>query len=243
MTNKILILFFLIASLSAEIIPTNRMEEILPHIDEDTWVLFDIDNTLLEPAIHAGTVPWFHHQVNQLMTERGIDRHAAEELFLPEWDRFLAICPIRTPEPGTANLVKLVQELSGASLALTARHPPLANLTMEQLKKLQIDFSETAPSTVYLETSHPTHWENGVLFVSFKNPKGGVFRQFIEKSDWKPKNIVFIDDRMEHLVEMESELQQIGISFTGFHYTKALERIFDPEEATKQYQAILLENL
>ncbi len=238
---KFLILFIAF-SLNAEIIQTNSLEEVLPHIDETTWVLFDIDNTLIESAVHAGRTEWFDYEVKQLMLAEGIDRHTADRLLFPKWEAFMEICPIQTPEAKTADLVKVIQQKCEASLALTARHPPLAKLTLRQLEQLKIDFSHHAPQRVFLETFHPTHLENGVLFASMMNPKGTLFCQFIEKSDKKPGKIIFIDDAKHHLEQMETQLQKLEIAFIGFHYTKSIERPFDPEIASREYRAILKQN-
>ena len=119
---KIIIFLFAFA-LHAEIIETNRMEEILPHVDNTSWVLFDIDDTLLESAIQAGRSKWYFHEVAKLM-EQGHDNETAQKLFYPEWIRSQEICPVRTPEPGISALVKKVQTIAAAVLGLTARHPP-----------------------------------------------------------------------------------------------------------------------
>ncbi|HSX27129.1 MAG TPA: DUF2608 domain-containing protein [Chlamydiales bacterium] len=232
------LILFIIFSLHAEIIETNQMEDILPHIDETTWVLFDIDNTLLESSIQAGRAEWFHHEIRKLVAQ-GLDKETAEELFYPDWDRFMNHCPIRTPEPEIASLVKKVQKRCAASFALTSRHPPLSNLTLRQLKQLDIDFSRHAPASVLLKTPHPTHWEEGILFASHHNPKGTLFRQFLEKSKKQPPKIVFIDDTKHHLLDMEMELEKLGIEFIGVHYTKTFERPFEAEVAEREFQEIL----
>lgn len=236
--------FFLLFAfaLHAEILQTNSMEEIFPHVDETTWVLFDIDNTLIESAIHAGRAEWFDHEVKQLMLAKGIDRYTADKLLFPNWDAFMEICPIQTPEVETAAWVKVIQQKSGASLALTARHPLISKLTLRQLSELEIDFANHAPLGVVLDTEHPTHWEQGVLFASMKNPKGTLFRQFVEKSSVKPRKIVFVDDAKHHLELMEREFMESGIEYVGFHYTKSLERPFDAEIASKEYRELLERN-
>jgi FMN phosphatase YigB (HAD superfamily) len=238
MIKLTLFLLLTMISLHAKIIQTNTMEEILPYIDEDTWVIFDIDNVLLEPSIQAGRHEWFLHEVEKFMA-RGVDFQTAEELVGPCWRSFMEICPMRTPEPDIASLIKTIQEKSGASLALTARHPPDSTLTLRQLEALEIDFSHHAPLFVSFEAAHPTHWEKGIFFVSWMNSKGIVFRQFIENSDIQPKRIVFIDDTKRHVDSMEQELQKLGIEFFGFHYIKTSERPFDPKMADKEYREIV----
>jgi FMN phosphatase YigB (HAD superfamily) len=240
--RKILILFFCF-SLHAEIIQTNSLEDVLRAVDETAWVVFDIDNTLLESAVQAGRAEWFDHEVKQLMLTKGIDRHTADLCLFPAWVSFMEICPMQTPEPKTAGWVKEIQEKSSASLALTARHPPLAKLTLRQLGQFGIDFSHHAPPEVSLDTEHPSHTEEGIVFASIKNSKAALFRQFIEKSDKKPGKILFIDDALHHLEQMEMELQKLGIAFTGFHYTKSFERPFDFELASIEYHAITTQHL
>src|SRR5579863_5714737 len=208
-------------------------------IDETIWVLFDIDQTLIEPTTYAGRPEWFDRVVKQLMLEEGLDRPTADGILHPKWVAFMEIVPMQTIEAKTADLVKIIQRKSEASLALTARCPSLTKLTLRQLEQLNIDFTDHAPRAVFLETPHPAHLENGVLFASRMNPKGTLLRQFIEKSDKKPIKVIFIDDARHHLEKMEIELQKLGIAFTGFHYTKSIERAFDPEIASKEYRAIL----
>jgi FMN phosphatase YigB (HAD superfamily) len=231
-------IFCVISSLNAVIIQTNCMEEILPHVDETSWVLFDLDNVLIESALHAGRAEWFDHEVAKLMAAQGIDRHTADRLLIAGWNAFMEICPIQTPETNMSELVKTIQKKSEASLALTARPPHLSKLTLRQLKLLEIDFSFHAPEKVLLKTIHPTHWEEGALFASL-NSKGGVFRQFIEKLDQKPKKVLFIDDALHHLEGMERECLEAGVEFIGFHYTKSTERFFDPDLASREYHELL----
>lgn len=104
---------------------------------------------------------------------------------------------------------------------------------------LKIDFSDRSPEAVVLETAYPTHFEKGVIFASMDNPKGTVFRQFIEKSEKKPRKVIFIDDAKHHLEHMEQELQNLGIEYIGFHYTRSTDRPFDSEKATEEYREMV----
>ena len=43
----------------SQIIETKKMSTILNHIDDNTLVVFDVDNTLIEPKSLIGGVAWF----------------------------------------------------------------------------------------------------------------------------------------------------------------------------------------
>jgi len=173
------------------------------------------------------------------MEKEGIDRPTADRLLFPKWDAFMHICPVQTTEENTAHLVKAIQRKCAASMALTARAPSLSKLTLRHLEELKIDFSHHAPFRIALETKHPAHLEKGVLFASMKNPKGTLFRQYLENSEVKPGKVVFVDDAKHHVEQMEEELENLGVPFVGFHYTRSTERPFDHELASKEYRSIL----
>lgn len=118
-----LLVLFIAFSLKAKIIQTDCMQDVLDHVHEATWVVFDFDNTLVESAIHAGRIEWFHSEVDQLMAKEGLDRETADALLFPVWNGFLEICPIQTLEEMMMDLVKTIQKKCEASLILTARSP------------------------------------------------------------------------------------------------------------------------
>lgn len=67
---RIVSFLFVFSLLNAEIIEINRIGDILPHIDENTWVLFDIDGTLVESALQGACPirpyePQIIHEIQQ----------------------------------------------------------------------------------------------------------------------------------------------------------------------------------
>lgn len=231
---KIISFFLLFSFLHAEIIEIDHMDQILPYIDKTTWVLFDIDDTLIESKLQVGRAKWFFYEVEKL-TSKGVDYESAVLLCYPEWIRMQEICPIQAPEPEIPEIVHLVQQSAGATFGLTARHPPICPTTLKQLAYIGIDFTFSAPFCPVLETQAPTHWEGGVLFLSDFNRKGDVFRKWLEISPIRPSKIVLIDDGENHLIQMEKQMGAIGIPCTCFHYIKTTERPFDANVAEKEY--------
>lgn len=235
---KIIVFFVLVSSLFAEIIQIDRMEKILPYIDEHTWVLFDLDDTLIESQLQVGRAKWFFYEVEKRIGE-GADYESAVLACYPEWIRSQEICPIRPPEPEIPAIVHRVQQAAGAVFGLTARHPPISATTLKQLAHIGIDFTFSAPACPTLETKPPTLWNGGVLFVTDFNKKGDVFRKWLELSTILPSKIVLIDDGKNHLIYMEKQMGELGIPCTCFHYTKTTDRPFDPSVAEKEYSEMM----
>ena len=237
---KVVFLLFIFTFLRAEIIQTNRMEDVLPFVDENTWVLFDIDDTLVESKLQVGRAKWFFYEVKKLVDERHNLESAILEL-CPEWIRVQEVCPIRPPELQIPNIVCEIQESAGAVLGVTARHPPISAATLKQLAYIGINFTFIAPECPKLEVKPPIHWEEGVLFLTDFNRKGEIFREWLEYSHFHSKKIILIDDSKENLIQMEEEMAKLGMPFTGFHYTKTFMHPFDPEVAEGEHLDLFIE--
>ncbi len=237
MARALILFFSFLTCLHAEIIETAQMADILPYVDETTWILFDIDDTLLESEIQAGRSKWFDHQFAQCFSQ-GMDRKQAIESIDAEFFKLVEIYPIRTPEPDIPFILERVKETGGAVLGLTARGPHLNAATLYQLGRLKIDLSTHAPTIPLSEFASACHYERGILF-SIDQKKGPALHCLLEKSGSLPQKIVFIDDKKRHLAEIEEIASAWGIPFIGFHYTKTLERPFDLEQASLEYQVLL----
>lgn len=237
MARYVILFVSFFALLHAEIIETNRMEEMLPYIDENTWILFDIDDTLLESELQAGRTKWFYNEFQKLLSE-GFDKKTVIRQIDEEFLKIVDLCPIRTPEKEIPFLLHQIKQSGSAVMALTARGPNLCHATLKQLDRLGIDLSSHAPKTLLPEPCNAAHYEKGILFA-IDQRKGPALRIFLERSDQRPGKIVFIDDQKRHLTEVEKELSDLGISFIGFHYTKTLERPFDAEQSEIEHQTLL----
>lgn len=237
---KLISFLLIISFLQATIIETNRMEDILPHVDGDTWVLFDLDDTLIESELQVGRAKWFFHEVKKL-TEEGHEHDEAVILCYPQWIHMQEICPVRPPEPQIPVVVQEVQQTAGAVFGLTARHPPVCPATLKQLAKIGIDFTFTAPPCPKIDSKTPVHWEGGVLFLTDFNKKGLIFRKWLELTLLRPKKVILVDDSKNNLFDMEAEMAKIGMPCTCFHYTKTLERPFDARVAESEYVELIHE--
>ena len=78
----------------AKIIETSHIADVIPLIDQNTWFLVDLDNTLFEAKQALGHANWFYDQLQQKI-DKGLSREEAFKEFYPEWIRVQKICPVK----------------------------------------------------------------------------------------------------------------------------------------------------
>ena len=122
-------------------------------------------------------------------------------------------------------------------MALTARSMPLVERTIQELTRLTIDFSVNSlhEYPMKLSVTHVGKYDHGIIFCS-NNNKASILFQFLSTIDYHPKQIIFIDDKLSHLVHVEKEVEARGITFVGLRYTGSdtRKKCFDPQAAEQQ---------
>jgi len=46
-----------------------------------------------------------------------------------------------------------------------------------------------------------------------------VLEQILNRIEFKPKEIIFIDDRIDNIISVQSMCEKLGINYTGFEYS------------------------
>lgn len=199
------------------------------HFCSDTLLVIDIDEVLIstEDVIlrpHADQIR------NKLFT----DLVEEFELKAAEIDRIKSktfIEPTRIlTEKDAATVVQSLQKLPCKVMALTACHTgTLGELNSfeawryHQLLNLGIDFAQKALFannfllSNFDDFSNPPAYYRGILFTSIRS-KGEVLGHFFDKINWKPKQIVFIDDLHKNIESVASLANDLQLPFIGFHY-------------------------
>lgn len=250
--NVFLKIIFLVASfcftqLHSSIVSIQSFKEIyleLNKVDQDTLVVFDVDEVLIT-CKDVILRPCGSHFLP--MSWKNIDRK--EFIFLISI--MINESQPMLVEPSTPWFVKELQAKGAKTMALTAARTGKFGVIenaedwrLQILKKLDIDFSNTFPKNpliyfnqVKKESNYPL-FKNGILFLGDeKNTKGSLLIQFLEKMQWKPKKVIFIDDKMPHLISVETALNEAKISFQGYQYkgVEQLPKEFDEEIAEMQF--------
>ncbi len=223
----------LFCCLEAKIVQTNRIEDGLKFLNKTSWLLLNIDDTLIEGENQLGRAKWADHEMQKLL-RRGLSVEEAQKSFVPQWMLSQILCPVKTVEPETAAMVAKAQEIARHVLGLTARAVPMASLTREQLSRLRIDLSKTAPALPLQFNWGETVYRQGIWFQT----KGEAVASLLANLSDRPTRIVFINDEKGPLEAMEKALKALKIEFIGIHYTKAGEWPFDARIADFQYGSL-----
>jgi histidinol phosphatase-like enzyme len=225
---KFIALLFSFA-LCAATIETNHFREILDHTTPDTLIILDIDDTLLIPTQMLGCDEWFLHRVKQTSLEKA----------LAEWEAIRHLTKMEIVEPGTEEIVATLQNSGHTVLGLTTQGLALATRTVQQLKENHIDLSLACPfsNDHYFINKHGVLYRQGILFTS-GTPKGEALFKLCDDLQYKPKRILFINDKATHLADLEKTALERGVEFIGlrYAYSDARKAKFSTEIADIQFR-------
>ena len=245
MKKKFALSFFVIAtafsSLTAFglVLESNKMAVVEEYANSETWVIFDVDNTLIESSLQIGSAQWRDHIRKKARLE-GYDP-AERELVLDKfWNFVQHFVPVNLVDKATlATLQKLKQE-KFIAFALTAREPIELAHTQRQLGSVGIHFSSDAfHHNILLSLPFPGIYDHGVVYCG-ENTKGDTLSALLKETGLTPKRIVFVDDRENQITEVKQAVEQMGIEFIGVRFSGADARVaaFDPAIADLQWSSL-----
>jgi hypothetical protein len=244
-------LFFILTMvaqpLAAQIHQLTKMENILPAIDANTMVVFDIDNTLANPLTELGTDQSFKWMKAGYL-KKGYDDAKATTKALSYWAEVQSYIDVVPVERTTPIIVRRLQSKGLKVMALTARSPKLARRTLQQIGRVGYQFTRSSvmQGVKYIPVGNrkPMH-VNGVVFAEGAD-KGQVLFKILQTMKSVPKRVVFVDDKLHHGQEVLEAIRRLGIEVHAFRYGAADQRVktFDPRIAGIQaaYLGRLLSN-
>ncbi|MCK5632764.1 DUF2608 domain-containing protein [bacterium] len=209
MKNNLILLLLSLPTISqAVIVESKNLNDIYTHLQKDSIVIFDIDNTMtkISPAIE----PWVHSKTAKL-EKKGL---AHDEAFHFVLAMFFTITEITSLVP-IGNAPAIVHDLQKKKfpvIALTNRSIPVAKRTIQRLKKINIDLSSNhiSKNIMNLYDTHAALYSNGIIFTG-SNDKGRMLFTFFDAIDYKPKHIIFLDDRQNNVESVDLACKQNNI--------------------------------
>lgn len=235
--NFIVLFSIISSSILAENIEIKNFNEIKPYIQSNTLLILDIDDTLLVPVQTLGTDVWFLHRLKQLQKE--LNPMDALDQALAEWEAIRHLTKVKIVEEGSDKIIDELQNNQITIMGLTTQGLALSTRTPNQLKKLNIDLSKTAPSNQdqYFVNKKGILYHRGILFTS-GTPKGEALLKFLDLIAFQPEHIVFVNDKLTHLMDVEKDVIAKGIDFIGLRYGHTDERVlnFNPKIAEIQWK-------
>lgn len=206
--------------------------------DSDTLILLDLDNTIMETAQTLGSDQWFNYRIKHYLG-REYSSQEALEMALAEWMAVQNLTRVKLVEPETCDWIEKLQKEKIALMGLTTRGLGLATRTIEQLHSIGIDLSKTAPlqQETFFKTEQGILYRKGILFTAGTN-KGKTLFHFLQDHNIVPKKIIFIDDKMKYLKEVEELCLGADIPYLGLRYGFLDEKVnnFSPELTAVQWE-------
>ncbi len=238
--NHFAIAAFLAANIAqAKIVDAPTTADALAHVNKDTLLIFDLDNTVIMPTQMLGGEEWFDARVTHLVTH-GTKQADAIKQALTEWNAIQTATDVVAVEADAPRLIALHQQAGTKTMGLTARPADLMAVTHKQMAKIKIQLGKStissAPFTVKGRDDAP--FDTGIVFVGTSNKKGDILAKVLDKLALKPKKIVFVDNKLHHVQDVETALAGRGIEYVGCHLRASDAKIaaFDPEIAAVQFE-------
>ncbi len=205
----------------------SKVHDICLKADVNTWVIWDVDNTLVFAALCVHD-DFYKKQLKLIEeSEHGkLSNFEIKELWYKI--RFSLPCYLMDKVvPVTINDLQLRQIVTFALTYLLARTQNFdcVSWRIQQLRQFNIDFSVTSPINRRVEFRNMSHdypvgyptLKDGV-FCTHHCQKGNCLELLIEQVDIKPKKIIFIDDALNNLKGVEQIAEKHCIDFLGIEY-------------------------
>lgn len=236
------------------------LEKEFPRLDQNTLVIFDVDNTLLtrtDPGergymvqrANAKTILSLYNKEAELY--RLLDKKTRDCL----WSSYLNSDSLMLIDPQAPIIIKKLQEQGVKVIALTnaltgklCDIPSLEDARITELQQNGIDFD--SPFAPFLCIDFPQYnfdgrhpvYKQGILLTSLACSKGELLKTFFETISWKPTRVIMFDDEEENILSVKNSLKKLGIPFQGFVYAGAeshLPAFFDPALAEFQLHYLI----
>lgn len=219
-----------------------EVDELLYNVAEDTLVLFDIDETLIEPA-NMICKDQFQDQFQELYEKNLLSEKLSDY-------GHKALDKKKIIEPIIKDIIHQLQAKKVTVLGLTSRYAENSNenytakSVYSDLYDLGIDFHnykfKNFNITDVQQLGGDIRFYNGIIFTGATH-KGYALFSFLNHIGLRPKKIIFFDDVCQHLIGIKAIIDSVNINnqkkgwhqfeFYGYHYNyvKNSKNVLDEE--------------
>lgn len=225
------------ATLHTYIRETDSLADIVDMGDQNTLVIFDLDDTLIR-GFGAATDEWFRTHVKELV-DTGKPTSEAIDMVLPAYTAAQCTTRVQFVENSAPEILTKLRTRKIRTIALTSRgRKELFAATFRQFSDLGITFIQEDPAWQRIVTLEPlrgeTRYQDGVIFCDGNN-KGTTLEVFFERLGYRPAHIIFIDDSLSNLQAVEKLAEKLHIRFNGLHYVRVQHGLLDQPTLTPSY--------
>jgi hypothetical protein len=223
--------------LGARAVETRDITDLLRYVNQNTVLVFDIDNTILTSGQFFGTTKWGWNNVSRLEKAGRTHEEAMSEthaLFHRIWRQ----SEPRLVDDRIPQLIRRFQDLGVKVIGLSNRDPSLAYVTADQLAQLGIDLTRTSLDgddfRVFSETE--TLYVEGCIFVGDMGDKGKALDAFLRMVLQLPDSVVYVDDRRQNVDKVGAALRSLRVDYTGVWYRKGDDWVANYDQSIADIQ-------
>ncbi len=227
----------IVSTFKSQILETTDIAALLPYVDKNTLLIFDVDYTIFRSKNSLGSPEWARHLIKQ-EKNKGFNREESFKKIYPIWAKAQKFSEITLIDNRFSKLFQDARKKALSCMAITNRLPDTAEITVWQLNKFGVDFSQSIIANLPYASSfkNQTLFYSGILFAHDFNKRGRVFldwyNQIIPGFNKRKnvKRIVCVDDSLQNLISMQKAVSHLGLEFVGFYYTagNAYKKLFKP---------------
>jgi hypothetical protein len=212
-----------------------KLAELIEQIDQDSLVLFDVDDVLImDQDEYRLTHPYRHEQLierKQRLARK--ERHLLYSIVLKER-------AVRLVDPYISDILGGLWKRAIPTLALTKLYTgkfgiidDFTNWRINELNNMKIDFTKSAPikEEILVDEldigSGVPQIKQGIILTADAD-KGWVLENILHRTKYYPKTIIFIDDLLENIESVAKICDKLRINFYGLEY-KGASLIPQPE--------------
>lgn len=209
----------------AEIREAKSMTDILSSLDHNTALVFDLDNTVMEPVQTLGSDQFFGFLLKKAQNQ-GLEKSRALACALKNATLVQPVSQVRPVEKLTPYLISYLQNQGIPMVGLTARPLDWKENTLKQLDSVAVDFTRTPffPSDTPVGPTHAGLYYHGVIFMDKEGDKGEYLVSFLKQAGSNVTNVIFVDDKIGNVQSIENALNKTNLNHVSFRYGAA-----DPE--------------
>lgn len=192
-----------------------HIHDALKGISFDSWLILDLDNTVMWSRLELGGEAWFSSLLQHAL-EHIHDEQTANELVIAIYHTVQFHMRTQAVEPEIVTIIKSLQAIGIPVIGLTARGKCLEDPTVRQLTDIGIQPFRI----VYCDGQH----------------KGNMLVNYLDECVQQPRHMVMVDDKGKYLTQVADTIEPLGIKFTGFRYGFLDEKVkqFDMQTANLQ---------
>lgn len=197
----------------------NQIKNFLQYCHYNSFIVLDLDNTIVEPSQELGSDQWFEKLLDQAC--KISPGHETVELIVKLYHAVQHHTILQPVENKVVFLIKALQDIGIPVIALSSRGTPIITPTLVQLNRLGIHFNRQWGQLTLNFTENGIQsaaiFKSGIIFCNGYD-KGKCLNTFFSAIKFYPKNVLMIDDKEKHLRSVEKMINAYSGKFAGVRY-------------------------